>query len=422
MYFDPGNSGKLKRFYANQIEEYFFPYWNSAVDRVSGGIFNCFDNAGTKLVSRNKYTWSQGRFVWIWSRLYELNESGAISLRNNSVMDDLRRTVGFIEKHAFMENGNCVFLTDEKGKWLESIPGKGYDTSFYADCFVVLGFAAYARVFQDNHFADVAYRIYERISQRIAEGNLRSEPYPIPTGYRFHSVPMIMLNVTEELALTLDGLGDDRRGVVDADSVRYMKEIMEEFYDDMGRRIIETRGPGGAILDNVLCRHVNPGHAIEDLWFVMELASRKKRGDYIEKAAAGVKSAINMGWDNEFGGLFRFVDASGGKPKGRLTGDAYETLILDTWDTKLWWPHSEMLYATLLAYYLTKDGEFVSLYNSAHEYVFSTFPDTENRTGEWVQIRDRAGRPINKVVALPVKDPYHIMRNMILMIELLEKA
>ena len=41
--------------------------------------------------------------------------------------------------------------------------------------------------------------------------------------------------------------------------------------------------------------------------------------------------------------------------------------------------------------------------------------------GEWIQIRTREGKPQEKVVALPVKDPYHIIRNVILIIELLEK-
>ena len=34
---------------------------------------------------------------------------------------------------------------------------------------------------------------------------------------------------------------------------------------------------------------------------------------------------------------------------------------------------------------------------------------------------DREGCPQNKTVALPVKDPYHIIRNLILIIEALEK-
>ena len=38
---------------------------------------------------------------------------------------------------------------------------------------------------------------------------------------------------------------------------------------------------------------------------------------------------------------------------------------------------------------------------------------------EWMQIRDREGRPENRVVALPVKDPYHVVRNLALLLELL---
>ena len=73
--------------------------------------------------------------------------------------------------------------------------------------------------------------------------------------------------------------------------------------------------------DNVLCRHVYPRHAIEDMWFLMELAGRKKRADYLDKAARVVKSAIKTGWAQEFGGLFRFADVSGGMPGGNRTED-----------------------------------------------------------------------------------------------------
>ena len=55
----------------------------------------------------------------------------------------------------------------------------------------------------------------------------------------------------------------------------------------------------------------------------------------------------------------------------------------------------------------------------AFDYSFSTFPSTNN--GEWVQIRDRKGEPIDKVVALPVKDPFHIMRDFLKIIKLEEK-
>jgi len=53
------------------------------------------------------------------------------------------------------------------------------------------------------------------------------------------------------------------------------------------------------------------------------------------------------------------------------------------------------------------------------DYTFTTFPNPDPDIREWIQIRRRDGAPQDKVVALPVKDPYHITRNLILILELL---
>ena len=39
------------------------------------------------------------------------------------------------------------------------------------------------------------------------------------------------------------------------------------------------------------------------------------------------------------------------------------------------------------------------------------FRTTTKPIGEWIQIGNRQGEPMEKVVALPVKDPFHIIRN-----------
>jgi N-acylglucosamine 2-epimerase len=49
------------------------------------------------------------------------------------------------------------------------------------------------------------------------------------------------------------------------------------------------------------------------------------------------------------------------------------------------------------------------------DYTLDTFPDPEG--AEWLQVRDRAGRPLDRVVALPVKDPFHIARALLLALE-----
>jgi N-acylglucosamine 2-epimerase len=52
------------------------------------------------------------------------------------------------------------------------------------------------------------------------------------------------------------------------------------------------------------------------------------------------------------------------------------------------------------------------------DYSFRVFPQPDPAVGEWIQIRDRRGQPLERVVALPVKDPYHIARNLIQVLEL----
>jgi N-acylglucosamine 2-epimerase len=47
------------------------------------------------------------------------------------------------------------------------------------------------------------------------------------------------------------------------------------------------------------------------------------------------------------------------------------------------------------------------------------FPDKE--FGEWTQKLDRQGNKINDLIALPVKDPFHLLRGLILAIETLER-
>jgi len=51
-----------------------------------------------------------------------------------------------------------------------------------------------------------------------------------------------------------------------------------------------------------------------------------------------------------------------------------------------------------------------------HEYTFATFPEP---AGEWASIRNRDNTPIDKVVALPVKDPFHVPRAFMHIVRLL---
>ena len=74
-----------------------------------------------------------------------------------------------------------------------------------------------------------------------------------------------------------------------------------------------------------------------------------------------------------------------------------------------------------LLHFATGDGELLSMFERVFEYTYKTFPNPDRDVREWIQIRTREGAPQEKVVALPVKDPYHIIRNVVLITELLER-
>jgi N-acylglucosamine 2-epimerase len=131
-----------------------------------------------------------------------------------------------------------------------------------------------------------------------------------------------------------------------------------------------------------------------------------------------LKSTFRRAWDHEIGGLFRFIGTTGPVPVGTLLGIPYEQQIVDTWDMKLWWVHTEYLYASMLAAKWTGDEECTSMAEKIHAYTFSVFPNPDRSIGEWIQKRDRKGNPLDKVVALPVKDPYHATRDLLLLISL----
>lgn len=122
------------------------------------------------------------------------------------------------------------------------------------------------------------------------------------------------------------------------------------------------------------------------------------------------------------GGLLHYCDVRGGPPAGLTEGVAAEPMlrqVQEGWGDKLWWVHSEALYTTLLCHARTGDPSFLDLYDRIFAYTFRTFPNPDREIREWIQIRKRDGTPQDKVVALPVKDPYHILRNVIQIIELL---
>ena len=400
-----------------ELMEAILPFWWRTLDHEKGGVFNCWNNAGTRLASRDKFTWSQGRFAWLCARLADAARRGVVNGNANDFLAQAEKTVRFLQRHAFLGDGRCAFLLTEDGVVKEAMAGGGPAPSIYADCFVVMGFAEFARVSGDRETLAAAWELFESVERRISVGGYPTFPEPTPPGYQAHAIAMITLNLTLVLREACVTLGDERLDAVHARNLAAAKRIFDHFMLP-GGRIAEMIPVAEHDSDTLLSRHVNPGHALEGLWMLLTVAEREHQSEWIERAREAVQFNLARGWDDELGGILHYVDCEGGPPIGRPGTSAYESSVRATWDTKLWWVHSEAMYTTALSATLARSREAWEMFERVWQYTLLTFPNPDKRVGEWIQIRDRRGAPLDRVVALPVKDPYHIARNLLQIVEL----
>ncbi len=349
------------------------PFWMKALDREYGGVFSCMAEDGTVL-STEKYTWSQARMAWTLAALYRRFEGRA------EFIEHARKTLDFLLAQGRDERGRFVYRMSREGVALEGA------TSIYSDCFVAYAIEEYCKAVPDAGLARERELILERVCRRVEQPDFsETAPYALPAGRRVHGIPMILTEVT--------GLDVYPRLVMDK-FVRPERRVLLEY---LGRDYAELPGAEGTF--------VNPGHAIESMWFVLHWAMRRGDQGTIARAAEVVRWHLEAGWDKEYGGIFLGLDAAGGEP------------FLQNSDKKVWWPHTEALYALLLCHKLTGEAWCMEWYWRVHEWSFAKF--SMPGVGEWRQRLDRKGEPITELIALPVKDPFHLPRAALLIVELL---
>ena len=420
------NTIKYLNYFKNELKENLLYFWMPrCLDKENGGYLNCFSNDGSKLVSKDKYTWSQGRFLWIFSKLATMGSDMFSDDERKLFLEYAKNGRDFLLKNVLIapEDYRCVFLMNADGspKYVDGY--KELDMSISADCFVVGGMAKYAIAADDKESWEFAKKLNESVWARYQSNNYKSLPYPLSARYRNHGRPMILTNVNCEMYKAAKRF-DPEYAVKVLEYIGLSHRAVFEEFKDENDLIHEFRYAEGGFPDCLFGQHINPGHTIEDMWFQLEAQDILGIRDYNGDISSIVKKTMSVGWDNEFGGLYHFVTCDGKGMEGDV-GEAKDepqmNLILGDWGSKLWWVHSEALYTTLLMYDHTDNDEFLEMFETVFDYTYKTFPNPNREIREWIQIRTRDGRPQEKVVALPVKDPYHIIRNVILIIELLEK-
>ena len=417
---------QLLTYYSEHLMKKILPFWlKNGIDKKNGGVFTCIDNKGTNLISRDKYTWSQGRFAWMMARIGDLCTRNIIQDDPTIYLNSSKKTVQFLLDNVFLDNSHCTYLMDEYGNKKLINGYSNYDVSIYSECFVALGFLEYGRVVRNEYYINKAWDLYLQTVERIKTDDYRLEPYPVPKEISIHGLPMILLNLSVEFGNAFEQVNELKFSLAKMHSGEYIDEIfgqVDRSSDLILEHIPKLNKNKSEWNNRLLCKHVAPGHTAETLWLIMMAAEQIGDVNLINKVIKILKNTFKIGWDKEYGGIFRFIGLDGNKPSGEVLGLPYETQILDTWDMKLWWVHTEFLLAVHMAsLFDNNDEELVLMASAIHDYTFNIFPNKDKSIGEWIQKRDRYGNPLDKIVALPIKDPYHISRDLLILIELYSK-
>jgi len=365
-----------------RLLQQILPWWTeNAVDTRYGGIRTMVTEDG-QIVGDDKFVWSQARWLWVASAT--CNRLAA----SPSLEQTAEQTATFLRLFGQQQPGCWNYRLSRTGDVVEG------PLSIFSDCFAIYGLSEYFRLSKQQWALDLALLTFHGVCARVEAGGFQEiAPYQMEPGLRAHAVSMILVETAQELSITVGGSEE-----IDAVADDCFTQILEHFLQPQSGLVVEylnrdytkLPGPEGAL--------VVPGHAIECMWFLAHLSIRRKHRASLDLIGETVLRHLEFGWDPEFGGLFL---------NGSVQGDFH---AYPHGDMKIWWPHTEALYALALLFHVTQDARFSQWYAKVHAWSRQHF---QMPSGEWRQRLLRDGSPSEKTIALPVKDPFHLPRTLI---------
>lgn len=364
--------------YRKTLFEDVIPFWTeNSIDHEQGGYFTCLDQHGN-VYDTDKFIWLQARQVWTFSTLYNRVEP------NPKWLEIARNGAEFLKAKGKNPKGEFYFSLDQEGSPLTE------PYNIFSDCFAVIAFYQYGHASGDSSYLKEAETSFRKILSRKDNPKGRYEKSTGNRPIKGFALPMIIANIL----LEIEGLlpTEEVDSIVDL----CVQEVMEVFYNPDTGLIHEFVSPEGEFLDTFEGRLINPGHGIEAMWFIMDLAIKKGDQQLLALSVDRTLDLLRFGWDDKDGGIFYFLDAKGAPPQQL------------EWDQKLWWVHLETLVALAKAYRYTKREEVWEAFQKVHEYTWSHFPDPNN--GEWFGYLNRKGEVLLPLKGGKWKGCYHLPR------------
>lgn len=365
--------------YKTGLLENIIPFWiKHSIDWDDGGFTFCIDRDGT-VIDTDKGVWQTGRFTWMILTMYNEVEQTEEWLKIG------KHGIDFLEKHCYDQNGKMYFVVDKKG---DPIRMRRY---VFSESFAAIAYAAYYKATGIKKYKERAIETFETFLKYNTTPGMIPPKFTENRQMRGMGGPMIGIATAQELRKNLN---DDSYTL---QITNWINEIQKYFMNEEYQAVMENVGLNGELIDHFDGRTLNPGHAIEGSWFVMQEAKyRSNEAKLIQLGTKMLDWMWKIGWDKEYGGMLYYRDVKG-------------LPVQEYWhDMKFWWPHNETIIATLMAYELTGDEKYAEMHTLIHDWTFSHFPD--NKFGEWYGYLHRDGR-----ISVPLKGniwkgPFHIPR------------
>jgi N-acylglucosamine 2-epimerase len=394
---------QLAELYRSELLDRVVPFWLSkSQDNVFGGYFTCLDRDGS-VYDTDKFIWLQGREVWMFAKLYNSVEP------RREWLDAAVQGAEFLKRHGHDGQLNWYFALDREGHPLVE-PYNIFSYTFATIAFgqlsialtkaaastggeCIIGGDSFTAATLAAEYASIARRTFDIVLSKT--DNPKGQWNKAATGARSlktFDLPMILCNVALEIESLLEP-AFLQKAIDDC-----LHEVMDVFYRPELGLIVEALGKDGNLVDCFDGRKLNPGHAIEAMWFVMDLGKRLGRPELIQKAVDICLAEVEYGWDKEFGGIFYFMDRLG-KPRHELE-----------FDQKLWWVHLETLISLIKGYQLTGDERCLRWFRRVHDYTWSHFRDTEYP--EWYGYLNRQGEVLLPLKGGKWKGCFHVPRGL----------
>lgn len=376
--------------YQDNLLKDVIPFWlKNSADKEFGGYFTCLNRNGD-VFDTDKFAWLQFRQVWCFSMLYNQVE------QKKEWLDFAVQGAEFMKKHGKDSEGNFYFSLTREGQPLVQ------PYNIFSDCFAAMAFAQLFKATANEEYAQIAVNTFNNILRKRDDPKGKyNKTFPGTRPLQGFSLPMILCNLVLELEHLLD------KELIEQTIDDGIHSVMNVFYQEDLGIILENVKPDGTFSDSFEGRLVNPGHGLESMWFIMDIAERRNDLALIKKAVDVSINILEYGWDKEYEGILYFIDVKGHPPQQL------------EWDQKLWWVHMETLITLLKGYYHTGDQRSWDWFEKVHKYTWNHFPDSEK--GEWYGYLNRQGEVLLPLKGGKWKGCFHVPRGLYQCWKTLEK-